>query len=379
MAKDLFRKAVITVSNDENNNIVSQNLIGYVAKDTDDLIVVFSEFDGKLRFDIPKSIISVSGNSVIIDNKEALSKYTFKRDDPLPQGKNLRPSAEEISGVQTRVIEAERREVKVNKQQPEPIKTIKEYKTPVQAPVPSPVAQPSSYQTSAPRVKNVDTTSSIPEKDEQSTGDTTPKSLVETTLENEHKTTANSEPLTQDKAMETLVEPQSEPLTQDKAMETLVEPQSEPLTQDKAMETLVEPQSEPLTQDKAAAEGKQSLPTAPTLEIEKEVVAVTNLDRDVDTGPLETTGLDSKNEQQWELPVPETGASKETNLDNFDILSGGDYLYPFSVSMALWQDFTLAGIHMYNEFAREYSKINGYWLNIFWNAWSEGSGSDKNK
>ena len=345
MAKDLFRKAVVTVSNDENNNIVSQNLIGYVAKDTDDLIVVFSEFDGKLRFDIPKSIISVSGNSVIIDNKEALSKYTFKRDDPLPQGKNLRPSAEEISGVQTRVIEAERREVKVNKQQPEPIKTIKEYKTPVQAPVPSPVAQPSSYQTSAPRVKNVDTTSSIPEKDEQSTGDTTPKSLVETTLENEDKTTANSEPL----------------------------------TQDKAMETLVEPQSEPLTQDKAAAEGKQSLPTAPTREIEKEVVAVTNLDRDVDTEPLEMTGLDSKNEQQWELPVPEIGASKETNLDNFDILSGGDYLYPFSVSMALWQDFALAGIHMYNEFAREYSKINGYWLNIFWNAWSEGSGSDKNE
>jgi hypothetical protein len=353
MAKDLFRKAVVTVSTDENNNIVSQNLIGYVAKDTDDLIVVFSEFDGKLRFDIPKSIISVSGNSVIIDNKEALSKYTFKRDDPLPQGKNLRPSAEEISDVQTRVIEAERREVKVNKQQPEPIKTIKQYKTPVQAPVPSRVAQPSSYQTSAPRVKNVDTTSSIPERDEQSTGepknvsseDTTPKSLVETTLENEHKTTADSEPL----------------------------------TQDKARETLVEPQSEPLTQDKAAAEGKQSLPTAPTWEIEKEVVAVTNLDRDVDTEPLETTGLDSKNEQQWELPVPEIGASKETNLDNLDILSGGHYLYPFSVSMALWQDFTLAGIHMYNEFAREYSKINGYWLNIFWNAWGEGSGSDKNE
>jgi hypothetical protein len=348
MAKDLFRKAVVTVSNDENNNIISQNLIGYVAKDTEDLIVVFSEFDGKLRFDIPKSIISVSGNSVIIDNKEALSKYTFKRDDPLPQGKNLRPSAEEISGVQTRVIEAERREVKVNEQQQEPIKTRKQYKTPVQSPVPSPIVQPSSYQTLVPRVKNVDMTSSIPEKEEQSTREpknVSPKLLVETTLENENKTDAESEPPTQDKAMETLVEPQSEPPTQDKAVE----------------------------------EGKQTLPTAPTLEIEKEVVAVTNLDRDVDTEPLETTGLDSKKEQQRELPVPETGSSKETNLDNFDIPSGGDYLYPFSVSMALWQDFALAGIHMYNEFAREYSKINGYWLNIFWNAWSDGSDSDKNE
>src|SRR5216684_5298885 len=148
--KDLFRKAVVTVSNDENNNIISQNLIGYVAKDTEDLIVVFSEFDGNLRFDIPKSIISVSGNSVIIDSKETLSKYKFKRDDPLPQGKNLRPSAEEISGTQTQVIEAERREVEINEQQPEPIKTRKQYKTPVQAPIPSQGDQRSSYQTSAP-------------------------------------------------------------------------------------------------------------------------------------------------------------------------------------------------------------------------------------
>ena len=400
--KDLFRKAVVTVSNDENNNIISQNLIGYVAKDTEDLIVVFSEFDGNLRFDIPKSIISVSGNLVVIDSRVTLSKYKFKRDDPLPQGKNLRPSAEEISGTQTRVIEAERREVEINEQQPEPIKTRKQFKTPVQAPIPSQGAQPSNYQTSAPRVKNVDMTSSIQEKEEHTTGETrnlstentTPRLQVETTLENENKTNAESEPLSQDKAAETLVEPQSEPLSQDKAAETLVEPQSEPLSQDKAAETLVEPQSEPLSQDKAAEtlvepqseplsqdkeaeEGKQSLPTAPTWKIEKEVVTVTNLDQDIATEPLGTTGLDSKKEQQQELPVPETGASKEANIDNSEIPSGGDYFYPFTVSMALLQDFTLAGIQMYNEFAREFSKINGYWLNILWNAWGEGSESDK--
>ena len=366
--KDLFRKAVVTVSNDENNNIISQNLIGYVAKDTEDLIVVFSEFDGNLRFDIPKSIISVSGNLVVIDSRVTLSKYKFKRDDPLPQGKNLRPSAEEISGTQTRVIEAERREVEINEQQPEPIKTRKQFKTPVQAPIPSQGTQPSNYQTSAPRVKNVDMTSSIQEKEEHTTGETrnlstentTPRLQVETTLENENKTNA-----------------ESEPLSQDKAAETLVEPQSEPLSQDKAAETLVEPQSEPLSQDKAAEEGKQSLPTAPTWKIEKEVVTVTNLDQDIATEPLGTTGLDSKKEQQQELPVPETGASKEANIDNSEIPSGGDYFYPFTVSMALLQDFTLAGIQMYNEFAREFSKINGYWLNILWNAWGEGSESDK--
>ena len=368
MPKDLFRKAVVTVSNDENNNIIHQNLIGYVAKDTEDLIVVFSEFDGNLRFDIPKSIISVSGNLVVIDSRVTLSKYKFKRDDPLPQGKNLRPSAEEISGTQTRVIEAERREVEINEQQPEPIKTRKQFKSPVQAPIPSQGPQPSNYQTSAPRVKNVDMTSSGQEKEERTTGETrnlstentTPRLQVETTLENENKTNA-----------------ESEPLSQDKAAETLVEPQSEPLSQDKAAETLVEPQSEPLSQDKEAEEGKQSLPTAPTWKIEKEVVNVPNLDQDIATEPLGTTGLDSKKEQQQELPVPETGASKEANIDNFEIPSGGDYLYPFTVSMALLQDFTLAGIQMYNEFARELSKINGYWLNILWNAWGEGSESDK--
>jgi hypothetical protein len=351
LANDLFRKAVLTVSNDENNNIISQNLIGYVAKDTEDLIVVFSEFDGNLRFDIPKSITSVSGNLVVIDSRVTLSRYKFKRDDPLPQGKNLRPSAEEISGTQTRVIEAERRELEINEQQPEPIKTRKQFKTPVQAPIPSQGAQPSNYQTSTPRVKNVDMTSSIQEKEEHTTGETrnlssennTPRLQVETTLENENKTNA----------------------------------ESEPLSQDKAAETLVEPQSEPLSQDKAAEEGKQSLPTAPTWKIEKEVVTVTNLYQDIATEPHGTTGLDSKKEQQQELPVPETGASKEANIDNSEIQSGGDYFYPFTVSMALLQDFTLAGIQMYNDFAREFSKINGYWLNILWNAWGEGSESDK--
>jgi hypothetical protein len=93
--------------------------------------------------------------------------------------------------------------------------------------------------------------------------------------------------------------------------------------------------------------------------------------------PLGTTGLDSKKEQQQELPVPETGASKEANIDNSEIPPGGDYFYPFTVSMALLQDFTLTGLQMYNELAREFSKISGYWLNILWNAWGEGSESDK--
>src|SRR5438128_9014995 len=129
--KDLFRKSVVAVSNDENNNITSQNLVGYVAKDTEQLIVVFSEFNRNLRFDIPKSIISVAGNSVIIDSSETLSKYKVKREDPFPQGKS---SAEGIGGTLTRVIEPERLEVEINNQRPERLESRKHYKTPIQEP-----------------------------------------------------------------------------------------------------------------------------------------------------------------------------------------------------------------------------------------------------
>src|SRR5438094_10454368 len=96
--KDLFRKGVFVVSNNNDYKNYRQYLVGYVAKETEDLIVVFSEFDKRLRFDVPKSEITVAGNSVIIEGTGTLQKYTAKRDAPLPQGKSLRASAEEISG-----------------------------------------------------------------------------------------------------------------------------------------------------------------------------------------------------------------------------------------------------------------------------------------
>ena len=80
------------------------------------------------------------------------------------------------------------------------------------------------------------------------------------------------------------------------------------------------------------------------------------------------------------MPVSDTGVSKEaldTNIERFDISYSEDRPYPFGLSIALWQDFTLAGINMYNGFAREFSKINEYWLDIFWNAWSESPDTGK--
>ena len=81
--KDLFNKTVI----------VNEQAIGRVVKETDDKIVVFSD-SGNLRFDVPKSKITISGGS--IELKEPLEQYAVDRDAPMPEDKNLRPSAEEI-------------------------------------------------------------------------------------------------------------------------------------------------------------------------------------------------------------------------------------------------------------------------------------------
>lgn len=375
--KNLFRKSVVTVSNDENNNIISQNLIGYVAKDTEQLIVVFSEFNGNLRFDIPKSIISVAGNSVIIDSSETLSKYKVKREDPFPQGKS---SAEEISGTLTRVSEPERLEIEINNQRPERLESRKHYKTPVQAPtLPTiemtetsgpraeksaeksfePTSQlridstgepvietiktqdikskESNYQTAVPLVKNMEMTESVHEKGKDtsetkkvSSTSTTPTILEETLIETENKTKAHSELMSQDKAI-----------------------------------SLVAVQSLPMTHQS---------------EIVKEVVTLPRVDEYGVKRPVEKSGLDTKGEQTQELSASNTGVSKEaldTNIERFNIPSSEDYLDPIGLSLALWQDFTLAGINMYNGFAREFSKINEYWVDIFWNAWSGKKGENE--
>jgi hypothetical protein len=77
-SKDLFNKSVCTDD--------SQAPVGYVAKETDNMIVVFSESDKKVRYDIPKSEIAVAGSSVIIQNNHSvLSRYKVKRSAPFPE------------------------------------------------------------------------------------------------------------------------------------------------------------------------------------------------------------------------------------------------------------------------------------------------------
>ncbi len=86
--KDLFNKSVFL--NDK------QTLIGHVTKETDSLIVVFSDSDNS-RFDIPKSKITVDGGSVVLNHSDvSLLQYKVDGEAPLPEDKSLRPSANEI-------------------------------------------------------------------------------------------------------------------------------------------------------------------------------------------------------------------------------------------------------------------------------------------
>ena len=95
-SKDLFNKSVYTDD--------SQAPVGYVAKETDNIIVVFSESDKKVRYDIPKSEIAVVGSSVIIQNSHSvLSRYEVKRSAPFPEAKSSRSVAgEQEMDVQAR-------------------------------------------------------------------------------------------------------------------------------------------------------------------------------------------------------------------------------------------------------------------------------------
>ena len=109
--RDLFNKSVYTDDN--------QVLVGYVAKEIGNIIVVFSEFNKKIRYDIPKSDIVVAGSMVIVQNSQfELSKYKVKRDAPFPEGRDLKPSEESTHSMEaTKVEKAGMKEEKIMKVQ----------------------------------------------------------------------------------------------------------------------------------------------------------------------------------------------------------------------------------------------------------------------
>src|SRR5215212_4579054 len=94
--KDLFNKTVI----------VNEQAMGRVVKETDDVIVVFSDTDSSIRFDIPKSEISTAGASVIA-HEDLLFRYRTHRDAPMPEGRALRASVQEIRTAAAEQLEIE--------------------------------------------------------------------------------------------------------------------------------------------------------------------------------------------------------------------------------------------------------------------------------
>jgi len=374
MPKDLFRKSVVTVSNDENNNTISQNLIGYVAKDIDEVIVVFSEFNQNLRFDIPKSIISVAGNLVIIDSSETLSKYKVNREDPLPQGEGK--AFKEISGKVTRAIEPELLRVETNNQSLEREESKKHYKTPVQAPM-----QPTTEMTETSRAqfekKGGEGFMTAFHQRIESKGETAIGFVKTDKKANELQPPKYEaeEHVTNLEVTESIREKEK-----DTKFESNKVSSSSPL-EETVIENKTKSHSE-LSQDKPITLGAvQSMPTHRE-QVKKVIVTLPRADREAingqefpgsDTGVkkealetnMEKPGLDMKEDQPQEFPGSDTGV-------RFDILSG-DYPSPLGLSISLWQDFAQAGIDMYDGFAREFSKINEYWVDIFWKAWSESS------
>ena len=83
--KSLFNKGVRAENEDD---------LGFVAKETNDKIVVFGYSND--RYDIPKSeIIAVGMNVIIGKNFPELGKYKVDRNAPLPTGEPIETIAEE--------------------------------------------------------------------------------------------------------------------------------------------------------------------------------------------------------------------------------------------------------------------------------------------
>ncbi|MDQ3873802.1 MAG: hypothetical protein M3258_09365, partial [Thermoproteota archaeon] len=82
--------------------------IGRVVKETEDAVVVFSDTDSSIRFDIPKSEISIVGGSVIA-NEDLLFRYKARRDAPMPEDRDLRASVQEIRAAAPEQLEIEKK------------------------------------------------------------------------------------------------------------------------------------------------------------------------------------------------------------------------------------------------------------------------------
>jgi hypothetical protein len=86
--------------------VLDFSYIGHVVRETEDKIIVFGQ--GKDRYDIPKSVIQMTGRNVLIglNLSEVIKKYRTTREEPLPTSI---PSEEWIKGINLDLATYERK------------------------------------------------------------------------------------------------------------------------------------------------------------------------------------------------------------------------------------------------------------------------------
>jgi hypothetical protein len=335
--KDLFRKGVYVISNSNDYKNYRQDLVGYVAKETEDLIVIFSEFDKKLRFDVPKSEITIAGNSVIIEDNHTLLKYTAKRDASLPQGKSLRPSAEEISGKTMSTARTEIQEEHASEQETKPITATIHSRTTVQPTIgmgTNLIAKGTA--TSRPLASTQKSGLNTQEPDTSLLQASSKKVTVESNGSEAAPSQELVKTLSAAEGDQSQVKGQTEsPGQAGRAKgEKVFEAESKPALTNETIE------SSSLKDNKPHQQG-------------------------VDEHIVDTMVKTSSLTKNQDAAQPEKSKATELKVD---------HVYPSAPHLTLWQDYILFGIQLYGELTRQFAKVSEYWFDTFWGTWREISG-----
>lgn len=132
------------------------------------------------------------------------------------------------------------------------------------------------------------------------------------------------------------------------------------VTNSLAAKTIMEKQDETMAQSKPKSQDKET----ETLKVRSTMPAELEVDQQVLKEELHVQG------------VVVSRQDANPDVDRIEPPSSRDYVYPFTLGMAIWQDFVLSAVNIYNQFARELSKVNGTWMNIFLNV-RQSSNHDK--
>ena len=378
--KDLFNKSVYTDD--------SQAPVGYVAKETDNIIVVFSESDKKVRYDIPKSEIALAGGSVIIQNGQSvLSRYKVKRSTPLPEGKDstAAPGGDEIAVQEGKQSEAH----------PETDKRMEKFKM-TSVTLPSEIVESSNrvittdskvIEAKKPSTKNTDSASPVklpsavltvaPKDDNKATIST--QVISSTPVKDPPQSTETTNTADEERQLSSLT-PEYADVKDPEADVTLSSPTATEVTDLGTTNTDIpsidnKPASaEPLLEQQSLSEAKdEELIQQATSELE--YVAEANVVSRIEpsSSMLEesrpyssSVGAIAKSDEEGQLT-----SRDEANvvvMQNDTPVTYSDYRLNSTTAWQAWSD-------MYNEFTTSAVRSSISWFNLLWKLWLPASPS----